>query len=122
MGRRILITGSRNWTDEHAIHAVLADELAKTPVDRFLVIIHGGAKGADTIAGRWAYDQLRRGRKVRYEQFTDSQPTMIEHGAEVCHAFPLGRSSGTRQCMAAAEAAGIPVIDHGLITTSGQNQ
>jgi hypothetical protein len=42
---RVLITGSRSWTDRTTIERVIADLPAGT------TIIHGGAHGADTIAG-----------------------------------------------------------------------
>jgi hypothetical protein len=45
---RLLITGDRNWKDEGIIHAVLT-LMADTYPD--LTIIHGGANGADSIAG-----------------------------------------------------------------------
>lgn len=125
MGRRILITGSREWTDTESIHTVLADELAQTPPDSFLVVVHGGAKsGADKIADDWAYSMLRRGKRVRCEQLTAlwdeplSAVSMVEHGATVCHGFPKGDSEGTRHCMQEAQKAGIPVIEH----AGSQNQ
>lgn len=45
---RLLVTGDRNWKDEGIIHAVLT-LMADTYPD--LVVIHGGANGADSIAG-----------------------------------------------------------------------
>lgn len=122
MGRRILVTGSGRWTDETVIHQTLHDELAKTPTSQFLVVVHSGAKGAESIAMAWAYDQLRRGKKVRYEAFVANPATMIESGAEVCHAFPVGESVRTRQVMDLAQQAGVPVIDHGLTAAAGQKQ
>ena len=38
---------------------------------------------------------------------------MVSLGADLCLAFPLGESRGTRGCMAAAHKAGIPVRNHG---------
>lgn len=35
---------------------------------------------------------------------------MVALGADVCLAFPISKSVGTRQCMQLAKAAGIPVI------------
>lgn len=125
MSRRILITGSRDWTDEKIIHDVLEEELAATGEGEYLVIVHGGARGADSIAGEWAYDKMVRLRPVRYESYRANwadygkkagilrNELMVSYGAEVCHAFPLEGSVGTRHCMKAAEKAGIPVIDHG---------
>ena len=37
---------------------------------------------------------------------------MVDLGADVCLAFPLGESRGTRDCMRRASEAGIPVIDY----------
>lgn len=37
---------------------------------------------------------------------------MVDSGADLCLAFPLGRSSGTRGCMRLAAAVGIPVKEH----------
>jgi len=37
---------------------------------------------------------------------------MIDLGADVLLAFPIGESAGTRGCIALAVAAGIPVLDH----------
>lgn len=45
---RLLITGDRNWRNEDIIHAFLKSYLESHPG---LVIIHGGADGADSIAG-----------------------------------------------------------------------
>jgi hypothetical protein len=36
---------------------------------------------------------------------------MVAAGADLCLAFPIGASPGTRSCMRLAAAAGIPVID-----------
>jgi hypothetical protein len=38
---------------------------------------------------------------------------MVSLGADVCLAFPLGASPGTRGCMNIAERAGIHVINKG---------
>jgi hypothetical protein len=42
---RVLVTGDRNWTDVEKVAAVLS----KLPSDT--VLVHGAARGADTIAG-----------------------------------------------------------------------
>jgi hypothetical protein len=48
MSERVLIYGSRNWTDSNAIRNAVHE------LPRDAVVIHGGAKGADTLAGQWA--------------------------------------------------------------------
>jgi hypothetical protein len=45
---RLLVTGDRNWKDERIIQNVL--EMLKI-IKPDMVVIHGGANGADSIAG-----------------------------------------------------------------------
>lgn len=49
---RLLVCGGRDYADWNALHARL-DALLKER-GRASVLIHGGARGADTIAGEWA--------------------------------------------------------------------
>lgn len=115
---RILITGSRNWPDAGTVYPVLAASATHANV----VVVHGGAPGADSIAGWWVDDHpdlatqevhpadwKKHGRAagpIRNQEMVDS-------GADVCLAFPLGASRGTRDCMRRAAAAGIPVHNFG---------
>lgn len=46
---RIIICGSRYWTDKESIFEIIS--WLKSVYSHNLIIIHGGAKGADTIAG-----------------------------------------------------------------------
>jgi hypothetical protein len=117
---RILVTGSRDWDDAETLATAL-DEHAKPGS----VLIHGGARGADRLAGRiwddWIQDGIdllpaevypadwsRYGKAAGYRR----NAHMVALGATVCLAFPLGESRGTRGCMALAEKAGIPVISY----------
>jgi hypothetical protein len=57
---RVLVCGSRDWTDSDMIWAEL-DELHSTHLeygvlagDEEFVVIHGAARGADNIAALWA--------------------------------------------------------------------
>ncbi len=116
---RILVTGSRVWNREDlvrgAIHQYLVDQGAADIAD--VVIIHGACPtGADLHAARWASDF-----DVRQETYPANwgqhgkaagpirNQQMVDAGADVCLAFPLGASRGTRDCMARARKAGIPV-------------
>jgi hypothetical protein len=56
---RILVTGSRTWTDEHTIWTALEDaiEQAYNQGHREYVVVHGGATGADTIAAGFCENQ-----------------------------------------------------------------
>jgi hypothetical protein len=114
---RILITGSRNWSDRQAVWDALDLAAAEYGIDT-LTVVHGGCPtGADDAATRWAFQ-----RGVTLDVFLARWQTegrraagplrnrrMVEAGADLCLAFPLGESRGTRGCMALATAAGIPV-------------
>lgn len=117
---RILITGSRTWTDTQAIDYAISHALADH--DRPAVVVTGGARGADELAAtlaptygpdvtceRWPADWNRHGKAAG--AIRDQE--MVDAGAHVCLAFPLGEARGTRDCMRRAEAAGIRVIDYG---------
>ncbi|ATW60194.1 ssDNA binding protein [Mycobacterium phage Ph8s] len=120
--RRVLITGSRVWKDRTTIWGALEAELQRSP--NGLIVVHGGARGADDIADRWAWGmrpgfnvtpELHRADWDRYGKRAGilRNIEMVKAGADVCLAFPLGNSVGTRHCMGAAEKAGIPVINFG---------
>lgn len=50
---RVLVCGSREWTDYKMIDFVLTDfALYNAP----LTVIHGAARGADSLAGMWAHN------------------------------------------------------------------
>src|SRR5688572_19663246 len=53
----VLVTGDRNWGDgsdaEIEFMAMVLGEIHRSPGIKSLV--HGGARGADRIAGDWAY-------------------------------------------------------------------
>ncbi|ALF00932.1 hypothetical protein SEA_SERENITY_65 [Mycobacterium phage Serenity] len=121
--RRVLITGSRVWKDRSLVWHALGIELQRSP--NGLTVVHGGARGADDIADRWAWGMKQEGWHVlpelhradwdRYGKRAGilRNIEMVKAGADICLAFPLGVSRGTRHCMAAAEKAGIPVINFG---------
>ena len=84
-----------------------------------LVIVHGGYRGADKLAGEWAHangvdvevhraDWNTHGRRAGYLRNAE----MVRRGADVCHAFMVGEAVGTRMTMAMATKAGIPVVVH----------
>ena len=114
--RRILVTGSRDWTDTETIYRALRDAKVES---RSHVLVHGGARGADSIAA-W----LARSLDYEVEPHPADWRThgkaagpirnkeMVDLGADLCLAFPIGESNGTRGCMRLCEVAGIPVIAH----------
>lgn len=122
LSRRVLITGSRKWFKDSIIHQVLDKEMAENPDG--LIIVHGTASGADSIADLWAKERKQQGYPVQVERHPAKWNSfghmaglmrncdMVALGADVCHAFPYGKANGTRHCMEIAERAGIPVISH----------
>lgn len=117
---RILITGSRNWTDRQSIYEAL-DLCYWSHLEDELVVVHGDARGADSIAGHWARlmhlvdtSVSEEWHPADWEQHGKAAGHIRNHhmvglGADLCLAFPLGESRGTRGCMAAARKAGIRV-------------
>ena len=50
---RVLVCGGRNYNDRPTLYATLNELYHKKPIT---CIIEGDAKGADKLAGRWAFD------------------------------------------------------------------
>ena len=136
---RVLITGSRTWTDEATIHnALLAawTEAIEADYDG-ITVIHGGAAGADTIAARWADQNRRDGVGVECHDADWAGPcaadcppghrrkqgsrewcplaghrrnqAMVDSGPAFVCAFSVGNSTGTADCVRRAKAAGLLV-------------
>lgn len=116
--RRVIVSGSRDWHDADAINKALDKELKKHKV---LTVVHGGARGADSLAGAWAKAQIVAGHKVTEEIHHAQWDThgrgagpirnqkMADLGADKVLAFPLGRSPGTRHMIKISRAAGMKV-------------
>lgn len=116
---RILVTGSREWDDTQTIHAALQKQLDDNGE---ITVVHGGAKGADQIAGAWARQAIDNDLPVRLEVFPADwdahgrkagivrNMAMLATKPDLVLAFPKGDSRGTRHCVLAAERASIPVI------------
>jgi hypothetical protein len=115
MTRRVLITGSRDWTDEKTIEDLIAG------LSHDDVVIHGHClSGADHIADCWAWHYGIRVERYPAE-WTKHGPAagpmrntkMVAQGrATEAHAYPLPGSKGTWDCVRKCEAAGIPVTVH----------
>lgn len=109
--KRILVTGSRKWDDWPLLCQAL--NVAKPDV-----VVHGGAYGADAMAGQWA-----KVARLPAEVYPAAgaprvrNQHMVDQGADVCLAFALTWASGTGMCARMARKAGIPVIDYGVDTS-----
>lgn len=130
--RRILITGSRDWTDRAAIHRAIANEAMMGSI----VVVHGHCpSGADAIADEWVgvtgvyverypadWERSCDSSCYHRPRFKNGKPycpmaghlrnqQMVDRGADVCYAFPLPDSRGTKDCIRRAKKAGIKVIE-----------
>jgi hypothetical protein len=125
---RVIVTGSRGWSDRYFIAGVLAELPGGT------TIVHGSAKGADKLAAQeaqklglllephpaeWALHD-REGLTCLPCSCSEAAPHckfagfrrnehMASLGADLCIAFWDGRSSGTADMMERAAKHGIPV-------------
>lgn len=119
----MLVTGGRDFADADGLHRIL------TAIHRargIATIIHGRARGADTLAERWAVENgiptirfaadwtghgayagpIRNGRMLR-----EGQPDYVL-------AFPGGR--GTADCVRQARRLDVPVlVPHGDLESIG---
>lgn len=121
MGRRLLVTGSRKWTNKDRLEATLRGVLEQwgNPSDATLVV--GGAAGADTLAeGFWRSLNLPvEVYPVSAQDWDKFGPAagpmrngrMVETGADLCVGFIQGESRGTRDCMRQARHSRIPVFE-----------
>jgi hypothetical protein len=116
---RVLICGSRGWKDPTPIDTILAGcDVLSEGADEKLVVIQGGARGADTLAATLArgwraqviteeadWDRYGKGAgPVRNKKMLD------DHKPDVVYAFrTYGKSNGTDDMCNQARARGIPV-------------
>jgi hypothetical protein len=121
---RLLVTGSRAWTDVPALRARLWQAVVELGGSEAVTLVHGGCPlGADAMAmaawGAWGLglmevfppDLARHGSPWAY-RIRNQQ--MVNAGAALCLAFVVdvpGCSRGTRMTMGMARRAGIPVVE-----------
>lgn len=113
---RVLVTGSREHRDAPLIcQALMAELRVARRLMRPMVVIHGAAKGLDTIAHCWAIGADRTTPDPHPANWAAGKQAghvrnqkMVDLGADVCLAFPLPGSTGTWDCVRRAKAAGIP--------------
>lgn len=132
-GVRLLLTGSRDWTDWELLGAKLAEW-------RPAVVVHGGCyPRIDPETGRrpwvsadWLGHLWCRRNGVPDEPWPADWRThgrgagplrnaaMVHAGADVCLAFILNRSAGASGCAELAEKAGIPT--HRFTATTDRSE
>jgi hypothetical protein len=120
---RILVCGSRDWSDRDLIETILDGMLERKPLGEPLVIIEGGATGADAIAGDWA-EWWQKGAAVEHERHPApwsehgraagpirNQMMLDQRHPDVVWAFvtkELEQSRGTADMVRRARQAGVP--------------
>lgn len=120
---RVLVTGSRDWARRSTVRGSL-DSVGFEHGYIGLTVVHGACPtGADAYADEWARDNADIGVLVervpaRWDLHGKAagplrNAEMVARGAALCLAFPRGLSRGTRNCMAEARKAGIPVWNLG---------
>lgn len=118
----VLVTGGRDFDERAFVFGVLdAIHATRGPIG---VVVHGGARGADSIAGEWANDRgtstaaipaqwEKHGRAAgpkRNQAMVDLVVSWHELGDEVVVvAFPGG--AGTADCVRRAREAGFDVLE-----------
>lgn len=118
---RILITGSREWTDKEKI----LKEVEKAANDYYqddITIVHGACPtGADKIADELNYFDDYPEVQITIERHPANwnkhgkgagpirNQKMVNLGADICLAFICPNSKGTKDCIERAWKAGIPV-------------
>ena len=131
---RILVTGSRTWGSYVDVYNAIRLHASDVDQDSDVTIVHGGARGADMIAGQIAND-LGMHEEIHLANWDSCGPEckmshkrqrqngdwycprsgfvrnahMVDKGADVCLAFYKGASKGTDMCAKLADKAGIPV-------------
>lgn len=76
-GERVLVCGGREFTDRAFIFEQLDALHAQYP---FHIVIHGCARGADTLAGEWAEE-----RKIKVAKFPVSREEWKKYGWRAGH-------------------------------------
>jgi ABC-type Fe3+-hydroxamate transport system substrate-binding protein len=115
---RVVVCGGRDFTDSDLVFRTLNELHDATPITD---LAHGGAPGADTIAGQW---MLRTGRQPvvfladwgkhgRAAGPIRNAKMLAELNPDLVVAFPGGR--GTADMVAMAKAAGVKVMEVKLV-------
>lgn len=114
---RVLVTGDRNWTWKGIIQEQLHSLKEEDYFDP-LVVVHGAARGADTLAGEAAatLGLLVEAHPARWEEHGRAagpirNREMLNSGIDLVLAFhsDLASSKGTKDMVFIANKEGVPV-------------
>lgn len=109
---RVLVTGGSDFDERELLFRVLNEQHGRT---RFTLLIHGGASGADRLAGEWADAngvdvQVEAPNWKKYGRAAGliANGEMIRQNPDLVIAFPGGK--GTADMVKRADAAGLLVL------------
>jgi len=113
---RVLICGGRDFTNKRLMMTTMG--AAEALHGEFACVIHGGAKGADEIGGKWAewkglpvFECRANWTKFGKGAGPIRNQWMLEHGRpDLVVAFPTPKSVGTYDMIRRAEEAGVEVM------------
>ena len=111
---RVLVCGGRDYSDWQRVWAVLDEFHSLYNID---VVIHGAARGADTLASDWAHNRNVPVEPYRAQWNTHSNASgpirniqmLVEGKPDIVIAFPGGK--GTDNMKTQATAAGVAVVE-----------
>lgn len=123
---RILVTGSRRWSDADVVNQVLFNYRMTAGIGEPVTIVHGHCPtGADAMADLWTVSAhsvdpdvaLPERHPAKWDVYGPAagplrNQEMVDLGADLCLAFVEPGSRGTRDCIRRARAAGIDVVVH----------
>lgn len=129
---KILVTGSRHWKDYDTISrgltVAIETLIAKFPEDKNIVLIHGAAPGADSLAAKFMTNATKFLASKGYHVTIDAHPAdwdkyrnaagpirnreMVELKPDICVAFVAPDSKGTVGCMKMCTEAGIEILEY----------
>jgi hypothetical protein len=114
---RVLICGGRDFADKRLMMGVMEAVEARGPI---ACVIHGGARGADSIGGAWAkWKGLPVFECAANWDFYGNRAAgpirnqwMLDHGKpDLVVAFPTSKSVGTHDMTRRAREAGVEVYE-----------
>lgn len=114
---KLLVCGGRDFSDMKLVNETLNELHGRKKIT---LLIHGAARGADSLADRWAFRAEIPRKEFRADWSMHGRAAgplrnqkMIDEGKpEMVLAFSGGR--GTADMIRRAKAANIPVIEVGL--------
>ena len=113
---KILVCGDRRWSDRQTIYRILLPYATQTPP---VTILHGGARGADTLAGQVAQELGMEVKEVRAEWQRYGRGAgplrndkMLNEHPDLVIAFhnDLAKSKGTADTVRKVQKRGIAVM------------